>query len=690
MSHLEALFNPKSVAVIGASKDPGKLGYILLKNVIDYNFKGNVYPVNPKADVILDRKAYPKISAIPDPVDLALLSIPSQFVLDAVEECSESKVKSVVILSSGFKEAGGKGEKIQAKIKSVCQSSGMRALGPNCMGIYNISGNLNGTYFWELPRILGNISFVSQSGAYGGILFNEIRQRQIGISKFVSIGNMVDLNHADLLRYLLKDKNTQVIALFIEGILDGLEFMKVASDVSKVKPIVAFKVGRSESGKRAARSHTGAMAGSYEVYEAAFKQSGVILTKNTEEFFDTAMALSAWHHSLPKNDKLAIMTISGGPCVVASDTCEAIGLNVPILSDETREQVRKYIPFFGADSNPVDMTPQMNPKNYEGCVETVFSQKDIGGGIAINCGLDIPEFGSAFVNAYKIHDKPVVSFTIDTPEISKIFYKNNIPIYPTPERSVHAYNGLVVYSEYLKSLKAKEKSKGAKSDHMRASTVLKKLAGEGKKVLAEGESSKVLEENEIPTCRGAIAKNIDEAIKHARDIGYPVVVKIHSSEISHKSEVGGVHVGLKDESELKEACHKLLKNFGKSTELLVQEFIPPGIELIIGGKRDPIFGPIVVFGLGGVFAELLKDISLRICPVDKQEAMGMVQEIKGFPLLKGFRGKTGANADIIADALVKASYLMLSNSSISELDINPLIAHEDRLAVVDSLIILKE
>lgn len=686
MSDLDALFNPKSIAVVGASKDSDKLGYILLKNVIDYKFEGNVYPVNPKADVILGRKAYPTIASIPDTIDLVLLSIPHHLVLEVVEECSESQVKSIVILSSGFKEAGEEGEKIQDKIRTICQTSGMRALGPNCMGIYNISGNLNGTYFWELPRIQGNISFISQSGAYGGILFNEIRQRRIGISKFISIGNMVDLSHADLLKYLSADENTQTIALFIEGMKDGREFMEAASEVSRLKPVVAFKVGRTEAGIRAAKSHTGAMAGSHEVYEAAFKQSGMIHARNTEEFFDVAMALSSWHSTLPKNNNLAILTISGGPCVAASDTCEEMGLSVPKFSDETRNQVRKYIPYFGADSNPVDMTPQMNTENYDTCVDTVFSQDEIGGVIAINVGLDRKEFASAFVKASKRHKKPVVSFTIDTPELSKIFYDNHIPIYPTPERSVYAYNGLVEYSAYLKTKGTKPKTKKTK----KPSIILKQLMEEGKKVLSEHESARVLEEYEIPTCREHVAKDITEAAKYAKDIGYPVVLKINSNEVSHKSEAGGVYLGLKNEVELKEACHKLQKDFGESSEFLIQEFIPPGIELIIGGKRDYTFGPTVVFGLGGVFTEVLKDISLRICPINMQEAREMIQEIKGHPILKSYRGKTGCDTEAIAKVLVKVSHLLFSNSNITELDINPLIAHKDKVAAVDSLIILAQ
>jgi len=683
-NNLDALFNPRSVAVVGASKNPDKLGYVLLKNVIDYKYKGKVYPVNPKTDTILGQKAYPKISSIPDKVDLALLSIPSHLVLPVVEECSEWGVKSLVILSSGFREAGAEGEQIQKRIRKICLSSGMRALGPNCMGIYNLTANLNGTYFWELPRIPGNISFISQSGAYGGILFNEIRQRHIGISKFVSIGNMVDINQADILRYLSTDEDTRTIALFMEDIRDGQGFMAAASEVSRLKPIVAFKAGRSEAGTRAAKSHTGALAGSYEVYEAAFKQSGVLSALNTEEFFDVTMALSSWHDCLPKNNNLAILTISGGPAVTASDACEEIGLELPKFSDRTREQIKKYIPFFGADSNPVDMTPQMDPNNYEACVETVFSLPEIGGILAINVGLDRKEFASAFVKASKKHAKPIVSFTIDTPELSKVFDQNSIPIYPTPERSVYAYKGLVKYRTYLERNRVKD----TEQKTLKLSILLEQLSQEGKKVLTEYESAKVLQEYGIPVCRESVATNLEEAMMQAKSIGYPVVLKIHSQDILHKSETGGVLVNLKDERELKEAWQKILKKFGPGSEVLIQEYVPPGVELIIGGKTDPIFGPFVLLGLGGVFTEVLKDISLRICPLDKREALEMIQELKGYPLLEGYRGKTKCDLGAIANVLLNVSHLLLSNSRLEELDINPLIVHEKRAVAVDALMVL--
>jgi len=332
------------------------------------------------------------------------------------------------------------------------------------------------------------------------------------------------------------------------------------------------------------------------------------------------------------------------------------------------------------------MTPQMNPDNYEGCVDTVFSLEEIGGVIAINVGLDRTEFASAFVKANKKHAKPVVSFTIDTPELSKIFYQNGIPIYPTPERSVHAYNGLVKYHAYSE----KKKSGDKEQKTLKLSILLEQLSQEGKKSLAEHECAKVLQEYGIPTCREYVTENIEEAIQYAKDIGYPVVLKIHSQDILHKSETGGVFVGLKNELELKDAWQKILKNFGQRSEILIQEYVSPGVELIIGGKKDPIFGPTVLLGLGGVLTEVLKDISLRICPLDEREAMEMIQELKVYPILRGYRGKKGCDTEALAEVLLKVSHLLLSNSHINELDINPLIASEERLVAVDALMVLEQ
>ncbi len=685
MGGLKALFNPESIAVIGASKDPKKLGHVLLKNVLDYGFKGGIYPVNPREKAILERKTYSSMSAVPAQVDLALISIPSHLVLDVIEECGSCGVKSAIVLASGFGEAGTAGREIEQKIQAIVRSSGMRVVGPNCMGIYNLPGGLNGTYFWELPRFQGDISFVSQSGAYGGILFSEIRQRKIGISKFLSIGNMVDIDHCDVMRYLADDDETKVIAIFVEGLRDGRAFIELAIEVSQRKPIVAFKAGRTNAGLRAAESHTGSLAGSIETYEAAFKQSGVILARDTEQFFDVSMALSSWSDCLPESNDVAILTISGGPCVTAGDLCEEIGLTVPNLDDALRAEIRRHIPFFGADSNPVDMTPQMNPANYEGCVDLVFSQPKIGGVIAMNVGLDQEEFAAAFVKASRKYSKPVVSFTIDTPKLSQIFHDAHIPIYPSPERSVHAYDGLVKYGRYLDRLKKRspERAAGVRSK------ILKQPREEGRRPVLGNEASSVLREYGIPVVPEEVVRDMEEAARGADRIGYPVVLKVLSSGVLHKSDSGGVRLDLENETMLRDAWNCLNTEFGSASSFLLQPMIKGGVEVIVGGKRDPTFGPVILFGLGGILTELLKDFSIRICPINQEDAREMVEETRGYEILKGYRGRPPCDMEAIAAVLLKTSDLLISNPQISQLDINPLIVQEKGALAVDALIILE-
>ena len=395
MSGLKKLLSPDSAAVIGASTSETKLGYTLLKNVIDYGFKGDLYPINPKADEILGLKAYPTVSAIGKPVDVVLISIPGQFVMSSAEDAAKAGAGFAVILSSGFGEAGEEGMKIQQRMKHISEETGCRFVGPNCMGVYNNPGDFNGTYFWELPRRKGNVSFVSQSGAYGGIMFNQLRTRGMGVDKFVSVGNMADLNHRHFIEILTEEPTTEVVALFVEGIKDPEETLKAIRECSRKKPVVIFKAGRSEAGVRAAKSHTGSLAGDYKVFLEAMRSAGAVVCKESLEFFDLVESLSASPGRLPKNPGVTIMTISGGPSVVAGDLAEELGMEVPELDDATQGRLRELTPPFSATSNPVDMTPQVNPANYHGCVDAVMGLEEIGGCIAINVGLDNKLFSEA-------------------------------------------------------------------------------------------------------------------------------------------------------------------------------------------------------------------------------------------------------------------------------------------------------
>jgi acetyltransferase len=687
---LRALLQPRSIAVIGASSDPGKLGHVLLKNVLDYGFEGTIYPVNPRTDRILDKRCYPAVKDIHSPVDLALVSIPGRFVLETVKDCAASGVKVLVILSSGFGEAGESGRKVQKEIRAISRESGMRVMGPNCMGIYNIYHKLNGTYFWKLPEEKGNVSFISQSGAYGGILFNEIRRRQIGIHTFVSIGNTADIAHADLLRMLKSDSNTAVIALFIEGIRDGRTFLEAAEEVTRVKPVVAFKAGRSEPGERAAYSHTGSIAGSYMVYKAAFRNCGILFEEDTDRFFDVITALANQKEYLPSTRNVAIMTISGGPSVTASDRCDETGLHLPLMDGGTREEIRALIPSFGADANPVDMTPQMNPVHYVRCVDTVMRDDSIGGVIAINAGLDVPQFGQAFVAAQKKYRKPVVAFTFDTPTITTLFTDADIPLLPTPERSVDAYLGLVRYGEYRKEIasrKAKKRFRSPGDGDSKDNT--SPLVQEWKKhkltLVPPHQGAQLLHEYGIPTVPHRIANTLDEATQWAESRGYPVALKISSSRIPHKTEAHALLLDITDAGRLSDSWRTLKEKFGPGEPVMIQKMLKGGIELLVGAKRDLSFGPVVLAGVGGIAAELYRDSSLEICPLTKGTAREMISRLRGYRLLEGYRRQKGYNVDLLAEIIVGVSRVILQNPSIAEIDLNPVILIEDRAAAVDTL-----
>jgi acetyltransferase len=440
MESLEALFRPRSVAVLGASRHPEKLGHRLLKNLLEYGFDGRVLPVNPSGEAIL---GLPSGRALMEPVDLALISVPDEHVLRAVKDAAAVMVKAAVILSSGFGETGDAGSRVESAIRKIARSAGTRVLGPNCMGVYNGHGNLNGTYFWELPRQLGGVSFASQSGAYGGMFFREMGRRGLGVSKFASLGNQLDIDHADLLAYFAEDAETKVVGLFVEQVTDGQAFLVAAESAARRKPVLVFKAGRTRAGTRAARSHTGSLAGDARVFEAACRRAGILLAQETEEFFDGLEVLARLGQRLPRDGRVAILTISGGPSVIASDACEELGLEVPALSARTQEELRAYLPPFGATGNPVDMTPQMSQGGYEAAFRKVLGSGEVSGGLLINIGLDVPEFAEAAVGAVRQFRRPLVACTLDTPKIDQILTEEGIPIFPTPERAARAYRLLV-------------------------------------------------------------------------------------------------------------------------------------------------------------------------------------------------------------------------------------------------------
>jgi len=674
---LEALFRPKSVAVVGASADPAKLGYTLVQNLIDYDFAGTVYPVNPAASEILGRQVYSTLAGTPEAPELVLVTVPSRAVLEVVDQAAERGARALVVLSSGFGETGEAGKQAEARIRAICQRSGMRVLGPNCMGVYNIEASLNGTYFWQLPRITGGISFVSQSGAYGGMFFEEIKQRGIGVSKFVSIGNQLDVSHADVLAWLAADPETTVIALFVEAIDDGPAFMAAAAHAGK--PLVVLKAGRTAAGTRASASHTGSLSGEHDVYDAAFRQVGAVVARTTEEFFDAAVVLAAYHgRPMPASNRVGIMTISGGPCVIASDRCEEVGLAVPELTQATQQRLRELIPDFGASRNPVDMTPQVSPQNIAACVETVAADPQIDGLVFINVGRDVAEFATAFAAAAE--RLPVVACLSSALAVLRGL-ENRVPNFPTPERAVDAYKALTGYSRRRPNSKFQIPNSNVQPMHI-----------EGAGVMDEYEAKRLLDRWDVPVVpetlvTGPGRHEFTPIRKLATHFGFPVVLKAIRVDIVHKSEMGAVAIGLRNVGELEQAWERMHADFPDAA-WLIQPYLPGDVEVIVGARRDPVFGPVVVFGTGGVLTELYHDVSLRIAPLAIEDALEMIEETKAAELMRGFRGLPVHDPREVAEVIVKVSDLMLGQPSVQELDINPLLLTEKGPIAVDAMAVI--
>lgn len=680
---LAPLFAPRGVAVLGASRNPAKLGHRLVENLIAPGFPGDVFPVNPSGEVILGRDSVTRVEDLPPGLDLALVSLPARAVLPAVRALGALGCRMCVILASGFGETGRAGRVVQEEIEAIARTSGMRIVGPNCMGVVNVPGRLNASYFWDVPRQPGGISFVSQSGAYGGLFFREVRARGLGVAKFLSIGNQSDLGFTECLDWLADDPDTRVVGLFVEGIRDGRAFVAAARRLGRAKPVVALKGGRAEAGRRAAGSHTGSLAGAWETYRAAFAAAGIVVVDETEELFDAMVTLEAHGSRPPRDEAVAVLTISGGPSVVAADAAEAAGLRVPALPEERRRALRVHLPDFGADGNPVDMTPQMEPAGFEPSVRLVLEAPEVSGAIAVDIGLDRPEFADALVTAQAATGKPVVACTVDTPEMDRRLRAAGIPLVPGPERAVRAYRALVSHA----SLHRRDEAVPARRTPPALPAGLVGRLATARGPLGHADARALLEAYGVPFPRERIVATADEALSAAEEIGYPLVVKTARPDVLHRTEAGAVILGVADGRALIRAAQALEERVGPGP-LLVQEEVPRGLELLVGGRRDPSFGATVLIGLGGVLAEILRDVSVGLAPLAPETARAMLAGGRRAALLRGFRGAAAVDEHALTGALVGVGNLLADHEAVVEVDVNPLIAAAGRLVAVDALVLV--
>jgi acetyl coenzyme A synthetase (ADP forming)-like protein len=689
---LEALFAPKSVAVIGASTKPDSLGRAVFKNILFHGYTGVVYPVNPKAKSILGVKAYPSVLDIPDEIDLAVIIVPAIAVANVLEECGRKGVRAAIVISAGFKEIGEEGAQRERELQQIAQRYGIALLGPNCLGIINTDPavSLNATFAPGMPR-QGNIAFISQSGALGVAALEYAQRQKIGLSKFISIGNKADLHENHLLDYLKDDPLSDVILLYVEDLEDPQGFHRLATEITSERPkkipILAIKSGRTLEGAKAATSHTGALAGSDEVYDSIFMQSGVLRVETIEELFDYAIAFA--QQPLPQSNRIAIVTNAGGAGILATDAAVRHGVQLAEFTEETVRKLRELLPPTVNVANPVDMTGEPNEQRYETVVRTVLEDPNVAGVVVIAAPhilMSLENIARHIVRAVQeIHtEKPVLACLMavtDARPAIEILEEANIPHYSFPERAARALAAMARYREWVHRPRT-EYRVFTDVQIEQARETIARAKRQGRSLLLEPEAHDVLKAYGFPVLQYRFAKSEDEALHAAREIGYPVVLKIVSPDIAHKVDVGGVKLDIHSDAELRENYRQMLADVQKAKPdarifgVFVQEFIKGGKETILGLKRDPLFGPLLMFGLGGIYVEALRDVTFRIAPIRELGVHRMIRQIRGFKILEGFRGEPPSDIDAIAECLARLSQLATQLEEIVELDINPLVVFE--------------
>ena len=690
MDKLDAIFSPKTIAVIGASTQKGKVGHDIFANILAGGYTGTLYPVNPKASSVKSVKCYTSISTIPDPIDLAMIILPPKAALGSVKECIQKGVRGIVIVSAGFKEVGGEGLEIEQKIKKLCADAGVRVVGPNCLGVINPSPkvSLNASFSARMPKP-GNVSFISQSGALCTAVLDYAADKGFGFSKFISIGNKADVDELDLLRYYHNDPDTDVVMIYMEELSrPSQEFIsEVRAMTSGTHPthVIAIKSGTSAAGAAAAASHTGALAGSDVMYDGLFQMAGILRCKSVNQLFDYAQALAA--NKYPTGNRVAIVTNAGGPGIIATDMSEQSGLKLAQFSEETIKELKKYLPPTANFHNPVDVIGDAAKDRYENTLATVLGDRNVDAVLIIltpQSMTDAIGTAEAIVSIAKNSLKPILcSFmgVVDVSDGVKLLQEHRVPVYQFPESAARSLGALRQSIKWLfrKILPQFDLT----YDREKAATIIQGYLAEGRTVLGELDGNEILKCYGFNTIPMALAKTADEAVAIAEDIGYPVVMKIVSRQILHKSDAGGVKVGVTDIEGVKSGFVTIMENAvaydGDATleGVLVQKMAPRGKEVILGITKDPVFGPAVMFGLGGIFVEVYKDVAFRLSPMGRNVARRMVKSIRGYPILKGIRGEGPSDIEAIEKNIVSLKVMVDNHPMIKELDINPLFVHEE-------------
>ncbi len=681
----KVFFSPGSVGVIGASRREGAVGHEIVKNLLDCKYPGKIFPINPKADEILGLKCYPSVLNVEENVDLGVVAVPAEIVSKVAKEAGEKGVKGLIVVSAGFKEVGSEGFERERELLDLCRRYSMRLVGPNCLGLINTFTPINASFAAQMP-LKGGIAFASQSGALCTAVLDWAARERVGFSNLISLGNMADMDETDFMKLLAEDPNTKVILIYIEGIKDGKKFLKVAPTVSHKKPVVILKSGVSDAGARAAASHTGSIAGSRIAYDAAFRRCGVLRASSIEELFNLGIAFS--YQPIPQGRSVTIITNAGGPSIVAADACSQHGLNMAWPSTQTIELLRKNLPGEASWTNPVDVLGDALADRYEFAAKTLLLDDAVESLIAILTpqAMTQPLETAKQLITLKSNfpKKPLLAVFMGGERIEeavKVLVEAGIPVYAQPEKAVSTLAGMVHYGEYL-AHGIEESFPSLDVDQETVQRILERARRERRVSLLSVEARRVVQAYGIPVPPGELAQNVRQAVNAAERIGYPVAMKVVSPQILHKTDIGGVKLNLNSGREVEIAFTEIMRNaslFMPEARIFgveIQKMMPAGREIIVGMNRDVQFGPLIMFGLGGVYVNILKDVSFRLAPLPAQAASEMITETKSYLLLRGVRGEPPADINSIIDVILRISQLSMDFGEISEIDINPLFVYE--------------
>lgn len=679
---LDGLLYPESMAVIGASRTPGKVGSAILTNLINGGYKGKIIPVNPTTDELFGLPCYKDVRDAGIDVDHCVIVVPQRFVMSALEGAAAVNAKAATVITAGFKEVGAEGAAKEKEMVDFCREHGIRILGPNCLGLINTENSMNASFAAQMPKP-GTISVLSQSGALCTSILDWAEGRGLGLAKLLSIGNKADICETDLLRALAYDKQTRVIAAYLESITSGPEFIRVAEEVSQLKPVVILKAGTTAAGGKAAASHTGSLAGADIAYGAAFTRAGVVRADNFEALFDYATALAM--QPLPKGDRVAVITNAGGPGIMAADAVETLGMKMDPLTPEIAETVKAALPAAASVANPVDVLGDAESGRYAMAVKEVLADPKVDSAIVIltpQAMSDCEATAQAIIDA-EHHGKPVLTCFMGGSQVMAardMFVQAGVPDYPSPERAVSALKSMVDYASWL-DRPSRVVTRFPVNRH-RVERIFARQERSGRKEMGEVEAKEILKAYDFNVPAGALARTGEEAVAIAQRVGFPVAMKIVSPDLLHKSDFGGVKLNLGSAAEVMDAFDLMMLRIRRRAPeaylrgVLVEKMGKGGREVILGMHRDPQFGPMLMFGLGGIFVEVMKDVSFYLAPLTHEEALEMLKNTRSYALLRGVRGQAGVDLNAIASALQRISQLVTDFPQIEEMDINPFMVGE--------------